>query len=195
MNKDRTIEKFISRSIKNGDNQINETELQSLFDQMTIDEISLFWSHYYSFRSLHEASVKVPDWRTREQEKYFLNNLSSYQYYPKEKDSNGKYIIDRDDFINHIKAHIINRINNSIKSNIEFNHKPFLEKLPYYLMIYALLTIPLAIAFYFLGSLIFNKQFVEFLTITIISSYGFTGLVIYPIVISIIKRKHKKNRG
>lgn len=86
MNKEKQIKKIISNSIKN--KIIDEVKLKGLFDEMTIDEIQMFWIIYSSSIAYSEANINIPEWKTKIQEQYFLETSRSYDFYLKNKDSN-----------------------------------------------------------------------------------------------------------
>lgn len=46
--------------------------------------------------------------------------VGSYNYLPKEKDKNGKYIVGRNDLILHIKKHFLAKIESGIQVKIYF---------------------------------------------------------------------------
>lgn len=143
MTKGRQIEIFISRSIKKGTTFESETELLTLLNSMTTTEISIFWAHYSASKAFREANINVPDWKTKQQTNYFLERSNLYMFYPKEKDSNGQYIIDRKELITHVVGHITSIIDDEIKSKSIFKNKSFLEKMPAYILIFTFLTVPL----------------------------------------------------
>ncbi len=185
MNKERQIEKFISNSIKKKSKNIDVKELTNLLAEMSTEELQMFWMRYSSSKALSRAQAEIADWKTKEQEKYFLHLTRSYQYESSEKDTNGKYIVDKIDLITHITNHINNIIQDQIQLDIELKNKSFLEKMPYYLMIFSLILIP----FFFIGSLIPNKIGLSLVLICCV-----TYLVIfisYLIVHILISQKYK----
>jgi hypothetical protein len=149
MNKERKIEKFINRSIKTGGEFSNDSELQMLIEQMTTDEISMFWLRFISSKVFSETNANISHWKTRDQEKYLNIRRSDFTFYPKEKDIKGKYIIDRNEFINHVVGHITNYIKEKIQSNINFKNSSLLEKLPFYTLVLTLIMIPIFIICFF----------------------------------------------
>ena len=140
MMKEKQIEKFISRSIKAGGEFSYDYELQILIDQMTTDEISIFW--FISGKVFSETNSNIPHWKTSDQEKYYKIRNNDLTFYPKEKDSNGKYIIDRNDLIRHVVGHITNHIKENIQTQDSFKNSSLLEKLPFYTLASTFVIIP-----------------------------------------------------
>ena len=91
MNREKQIERFISESIKQGVPIFDDIRLLNLLQQMETKEVQMFWIHYSASRAFSQANVHVPDWKTKEQEQYFKELSSSLLFYPKEKDTDGKY--------------------------------------------------------------------------------------------------------
>ena len=186
MRKERQIEKFISRSVKNRIADVDDFKLQSMLEVMTTEEIQRFWMSYVATRALHKTDVQIPHWKTSEQQKLFSIESATHYYYPI-MDENGKSIVVRKDLIDHVKKFISKDIYNSIQTNNEFKDKTFLEKIPFYLLISALIGVP----FYVISSLFPANP----VTRIIISSFYFVygaGIVFYPIIQLVIKQKHRK---
>ncbi len=137
----KKIEKLIDRSIIEG-GEFNNIELYSLLNSMTTDEILNFWVFYSAKKAFREATIRIPDWETKRQSKYFQERASLYQFYPEEKDVNGKYIIDRSKYISHVAGHLTNIINEEIEANLEFKNKSLLEKIPAYSIKTVFILIP-----------------------------------------------------
>ena len=97
MNKTKDIEKFINQTVKKCDLEYDKTNLKLLFEEMTTDEISMFWRHYSSNIAARDSYFSTNHWETNLQKKYFNVISDSISYRSKNKDSNGKYIVDRDD--------------------------------------------------------------------------------------------------
>jgi len=110
------LEKFVRRAIKNSSEQLDESELQELLDLMTTSELQDFWIHFTANRAF-SATTSVPYWKTKQQETILVGEIANYAFYPKEKDASGKYIVVRDELIQHIKAHLIKYINQDKRRN------------------------------------------------------------------------------
>ena len=167
MTKEKQIEKFIAQSIKKGSEDINEPQLDSIFNEMQTKKIQMFWILYSSSKAFGEATSRIPDYQNK-QEEYFKDLSSSYHYHPKQKDNDGEYIVERKDLIQHIKLYLFKHIHEEIKSNIEFKNKPFLEKSPFYFVITALILIP----FYIIFSLFPGMQYSKLAILIIYTAYG-----------------------
>jgi len=111
MDNKHIIEKYVSRSIKTCLIVTDDTELRGLLEEMTTDELNNYWSSYSAGLALNESN-RVPYWKTKEQEQYFMYRSRHYAYIPEEKDVNGKPLIEKDDLINHIVERILTKINN-----------------------------------------------------------------------------------
>ncbi|MEI7509000.1 MAG: hypothetical protein WCJ62_05995 [Flavobacterium sp.] len=187
MNKERQIEKFINRSIKIGGEFSNEAELQLLIEQMTTEEISMFWFRFISSKVFSETSANIPHWKTTDQEKFFELKRCDFTFYPKEKDSNGKYIIDRNEFIKHIVGHITTYIKDKIQRNINFKNSSLLDKLPFYTVVSTLIMIPI-----FIICFIFQKN--QICNSIILFCYILYGLNIlfYCMARYILNKRHRK---
>jgi hypothetical protein len=189
MNKEKQIEKFISKSIKKGDEVLDELELLNIFNNMTTTEIYSFWSSYSSGKAFSTANTRVDDWKTKEM-KIMFNSLSfEYRYYPKEKDVNGKNIIDRIDLIKHVKFHIFKIIKDGIQSNREFKEKSFLERIPFYLLI---VTLVVMLPFYLVFSIWDTKY--SHLIIFWCNLYYAAAMILY-FLISLIVYRIKRNKN
>ena len=187
MNREKQIERFISESIKQGVPIFDDIRLLNLLQQMETKEVQMFWIHYSASRAFSQANVHVPDWKTKEQEQYFKELSSSLLFYPKEKDTDGKYIIDRNDLIDHVRKHLENIINQDIQSNKAFKRKTFLEKLTTYILASTLIIIP----FFIVSSLFSYNPICKVILIACYVMYGL-NLLLYPLVTFIIRRRHSK---
>ncbi|MDP1727977.1 MAG: hypothetical protein Q8M15_14425 [Bacteroidota bacterium] len=145
MNKERQIEKFIRRSIKNGGEFSNDAELQSLVEQMTNDEIALFWLRFSAGRAFSRINSNIEYWKIKKQQEQFNLEVNSYMFYPDKKDAKGKNIIDRDRYIDHVVGHLKNHIIQNIQSDLHFRNASFWEKVPYYTIVSTLVMVPIFI--------------------------------------------------
>jgi hypothetical protein len=105
----KSIKAFIHRSIKTDTSVPDITELRRLLDQMSTAEMQEFWLYFAADRAF-SATLSVPHWNTKEQEMRLQHEHVSWIFYPKEKDSSGKYIIVRKDLQEHIKRHLLRYI-------------------------------------------------------------------------------------
>jgi hypothetical protein len=151
MDNRRKISKYVSRSIKICHIVKDDTELRGLLEEMTTDELSNYWSSYSAGLALSDSN-RVPYWKTKEQEKYFIYRTNYYMNFPKEKDGNGKCIINRENLISHIVECILTKTNNSIKRDIDFKNKNLLERFPYYLNVAPFYVIPTSALLVWLSS-------------------------------------------
>jgi hypothetical protein len=188
MNKEKQIEKFINEAIKGRVLIFDHPKLLILLQQMETREIQIFWIQYSATRSFSQANITFPDWKSKEQEKYLKEGLSSFQYYPKEKDLNGQYTVDKNDLIDHVRKHLENIINQEIVSNEVFRNKAFLEKMPTYILAAVLIMIP----FFIISSIYSNNSIFR---VILIGCYVFYGmcLLIYLLLINLIKREQKRS--
>lgn len=86
MNHEKSIEKFISSSIKNGTAPIEEAPFRMILEKMTTDEIHLWWIVYSASMAYSDAHVGNRHWETRKIEKKLEVMVGSYNYLPKEKE-------------------------------------------------------------------------------------------------------------
>ncbi len=185
MDKTKQLEKFIQKSIKRKDEIVDENELLSLFDEMTTNEIIFFWFNYSGDISFSKVIARIPDWRTKERERYLTDLVGYYHYTPKEKDKNGKYILDRNDLINHVKSHLIIIIQSEIIANYNYKNSPLLEKIPYYLIRLPIIIILIP----FVSLFFFNNKVWESIYGVCLFIFLF-NLLLYLIVYLIISCRH-----
>lgn len=79
-------EKEIIKNIENSINLLNEidgTQLRILLNEMSFEEIKIFWDNYSSSTIYYEANIKIPHWRTKDQERYILGDYDNYRFHPK----------------------------------------------------------------------------------------------------------------
>ena len=193
MNHEKSIEKFISRSIKNGTDPIEEAPFKMILEKMTTDEIHLWWIVYSASLAFSDAHVGNRHWETRKIEKKLEVMVGSYNYLPKEKDKNGKYIVVREDLILHIKEHILGKIKSGIQERIDFRNRSLKAKFQYYLSVLSLLTLPVFMIIDFFPK---NKYYIP--TLIICSIIFFSYFFLFPITFFIIKQtieifRKKKN--
>ncbi len=190
MNKTKVIEKFIIQSIKKSDFSFDKSELKNLLDYMTTEEIQMFWFHYISKLAFSAACNKIPHWQTSRQEKHFASVANSLYYYPKNKDESGRYIVDRDDLIEHIISKLTTYINFEIQSKLDFRNQSLIEKTPFYLFVSCLIMIPVLTV-----CMVFQKNHICLRIVIGCSIYYVFCIATYPILKSIInKRKQKKQK-
>lgn len=184
----KQLEKFINDIIKEN-KIIGNLELQNIFKEMTSEEISDLWRSYFSGEAIFETNRKIPEWRTKDQLNYLLDKTESYQFISKNIDTNDneKSKRDREDLINHIKFHLINIINEKVKSNIEFENLPILKKISYYVIISRFAILPFLILFSF-----FVKNELCFIMGTICASIFLLSFILHPIIEIIIGYRYKK---
>jgi hypothetical protein len=187
MDNKKKIEKFVSRSIKTCLIVTNDSELRDLLEQMTTEELNIFWASYSGGEALSESN-RVPYWKSKEQEQYFIQRCNHYAFYPKEKDANGKCVIDREDLINHIVERILTKTNNSIKRDIDFKNRSLFERLPYYLSVSPIYVIPIFALLVWLSSGIIRN-----IAIVILACDLFVTGIAYNIINSLIRKKNKRN--
>jgi hypothetical protein len=108
----------------------------------------------------------------------------------KKKNREGKYIIDRDDLIEHVITKISIHIDNEIQSKINFKNQSFLEKSPFYLFVGSALMLP-----FLFVCMIFQKNPLCRFFVVLFSTYYGVCIIMYPIIrlliIYINKRKLK----
>ena len=80
-------------------------------------------------RAFSRANSMVPHWKTREQETVFRHTLSDYEFYPKEKDSSGKWIVVRADLEGHITRCLLQHIREEREAAQEFRSRSLFERL------------------------------------------------------------------
>lgn len=114
---------------------MSHSEVQSLLEKMTTEEISGFWFRFYSGNAFSETNSRIPYWKTRRQGIYFQMKANIYAFYPKERDEKGKNIIDREELVTHVVSHIANYIQDKIQSNLDSMKGSFLERIPFTLFI------------------------------------------------------------
>src|SRR4051794_7547886 len=90
----KSIERFVRLAIR-APNDPDERQLRSLFADVTTADLQMFWFHFTASHAFSRANSTVPHWKTREQETAFRNALGDYQFYPKQRDSTGKWIVVR----------------------------------------------------------------------------------------------------
>jgi hypothetical protein len=157
MNSERIIKKFIDKSVKRGSPFLGASELRALLETMATQEIQIFWGSYSAMKAFSETNTRVPDWKTKESEKYFLEKSRSYSFYPTEKDKEGKYIIERENLISHVVGHISNIIEEEIHANVVFKNKPLIERLPAYSLASTLVMIPISLVCLLLSNYTFFR--------------------------------------
>jgi hypothetical protein len=176
MKNKKQFDKFINDLIKKN-KIIADIDLQNLFKEMTSEEINLLWYSYFSLKNISETNKKIPEWRTKDQLNYLLDKTRSYEFISKNKDTNDSSKKDRDDLINHIKFHLINIINEEIKSNIAFKNLPILKKISYYVIISRFAVIPFLIIF----SILEKYEFC-FIMVVICTSIFMLSFILHPII-------------
>lgn len=147
----RKIEKFILLSVKK--KTFDLTELQEILNAIRQEELQDYWMQFAATKSFSKAE-SIPYWKTKRQQNYFQNEFSSYLYYPKEKDKNGKYIIDREDFQNHIIASLERYINEEIEKEARSKDRTIIEKVRFYFLMASFILI---IPFCVVSVLVYNK--------------------------------------
>ena len=185
MTKDRQISKIINLAVKEGKRCEDIPQLDLVFSDMSTNEIEMFWTHYSAMNALRESSSHIPDYQTKKQEKYFMELSASCNYKPKKKDLEGKYIIDKDDLIVHIKAFLIREVNISIDSNLEFKNKSFIEKLPSYLLMALLFAVPIFI----ICSLFPGNRIATIILATISAVYGLSFFIYLGVTLLAPRKK------
>ncbi len=173
MDNKKKIAKYVSRSIKNCLIVTDDSELRSLLEQINTEELNIFWASYSGGEALSESN-RVPYWKSKEQEQYFVQRCEHYAFYPKEKDANGKCVIDRVDLINHIVERILTKTNN-IKRDIDFKNRNLFERLPFYLSVSPIYVIPISVLSVWLSSGIIRN-----IAIVILACDLFVTGIAYP---------------
>jgi hypothetical protein len=151
MGHDRKIEKFIRLSIRK--KTFIVAELQEILNALKQEKLQDYWMHFAATRSFSKAE-SIPYWETKRQQNYFQNALSSYLYYPAEKDKNGKYIIDREDFQNHIIINLERYINEEIEKETRSKNRSIIEKINFYFLMASFILI---LPFCVVSVLAYNK--------------------------------------
>ena len=153
----KPIEQFVKRPIR-APNAPDERHLQSLFADVSTPDLQMFWFHFTADRAFSRANCTVPHWKTREQELVFRHTLTDYQFYPKEKDSSGKWIVVRADLEDHIARCLLQHINSERTAAEQFRTAPLFHRLHAWLGIAIVfstfLAIPGAICVVILGILL-----------------------------------------
>jgi hypothetical protein len=124
----KAIERFVRRAIRDSD-EPDERNLRSLLAELPTPELQMFWFHFTFSRATSVASATVPHWKTREQEAVFRRESRDYEFYPKQKDSAGKYVIVRSEFEDHITSHLLDHIANERHAAQAFRSAPLFERL------------------------------------------------------------------
>lgn len=187
MDRTKAIERYIRQSIKKCNFSYDKIELKNLIELMTKEEISMFWFRYSSTIAYNEANANVPHWQTSLQQKYFRNVSSSLYYYPKYKTKEGKYIIDRDDLIEHIFTKLTIHIDHEIQAKINFKNQSFLEKSPFYLFVGSALMLP-----FLFVCMIFEKNSLCRMFVLFFCIYYGVCILSYPALRLLIKNKNKR---
>ena len=185
MNKERQIERFIHRSVKKGSPFLGETDLRSLLEIMTTDEITMFWFRYSASRAFTETNSNVPDWKTKQQLNYLKATSFGYAFTPKEKDKEGRYIIHKMELVDHVVLHISNIIDEEIMSQIAFKNKSYFEKIPFYTLVSSLLMIPI----FFICSFFPNNKYCKGVLVACCILYGI-NFITYVLVRTILNRRN-----
>jgi len=136
------IEKFISSSIKNKVEDIDEGELDNLLKQMATNELDSFWSNFSSHKAYTDMNRNIPAWQTKTQALELSYLTLKYGYSSKENKRNKTY---RSGLINHIKSYLVEHIENEIQQENDLKNRSFWEKLPPYYLISTFILIPVAI--------------------------------------------------
>lgn len=144
----KNLEGFIYSSSKASVGMFDEERFQCLVDQMSTPELQAFWFYFSASCSLNVANNSAPYWQTRKQQKAFLRSVQNLSYYNLKEDENGSSFVDRNDFITHIKQHIIEFITHKQESNAAYSKLPLLvrlhDKLLFVFIIVLVVTIPVA---------------------------------------------------
>ena len=151
----KLIEKFVRRAIR-APNDPDQRQLRSLFADVTTADLQMFWFHFTASRAFSHANSTVPHWKTREQEVVLRHTLSDYQFYPKEKDSSGKWIVVRADLEDHIAACLLQHIGSERRAKEQFRTAPLFHRLHTWLdmaiVFSTFLAIPVAVCIVLLGA-------------------------------------------
>lgn len=121
MSIEKQINILIANSIKRNE-AINENQLHAILGNMTDNELTIYWMHFIGSLSFSKTETNaIPDWQTRNNEKYFKNQFSDYIYYPSIKISKGNYVFDRNEFENHVVIKLINYISKMQNEQVKVN--------------------------------------------------------------------------
>jgi hypothetical protein len=192
MSTERNIEKFIDSVINTKNQSFDETYLQSLFDKMSSTELYLFWAKYSSSIALQRAYNAVPHWQTSRQTKLFQYESTRLAFYAREKDANGKYIINKKELETHIVSITKELTQNEIERYQYYKKLPLIKNIETKITLVVVLMIP----FLFI-SMILNE--IEKLKI-----YGRIGLItftslyllvfVFSFIIAIFFKRTNKNK-
>ena len=164
--KEKEIKIFISDLISKRDLTFDINQLDTIFNEMSTDEICLFWIYY----APQNINLKYDNYKVKK-----ANNHS------------GKFNIDREDYINHIKSRIAEKIKKSINENTKWENEPFLDRAKVYATIgwylCAILILPATLfRKYYWGDLLYGFC---------IFSNAFSWISI-SIIFFMIKRRNKR---
>ncbi len=101
MNSDK-LEKLIHSLINKKDENFDSEKLKAQFDKMSESELSIFWSMFSSSEAAKQSYMGVPHWETSNRNKLLEEISNDLHFKPTERDSNGKYIIDKIELERHI---------------------------------------------------------------------------------------------
>jgi hypothetical protein len=149
MEKEKEIKKNIENSI-NLLNEIDGTQLRILLNEMSFEEIKIFWDNYSSSKIYSEANIKIPHWRTKDQERYILGDYDNYRFHPKNEFEKNK-----EEIIEHVLSRLKRIIKQEVDRKLQFKNQPLLKKVQYYLIISRFILFPFLIVFGLLESYAF----------------------------------------
>lgn len=105
----KSIQTLIRRGVKANTGGLDTQELRDILGGMTTQELQTLWFFFSADLAFSRAQL-VPDWKTREQAETFKAASALLTYHPTDRDSNGKYIVDRDLF----ETHIVSQLNTNM---------------------------------------------------------------------------------
>ena len=173
------IEKFISSSIKNKVEHINECELDELIKQMPTNELDAFWLNFSSDKAYTDMNRNIPEWQTKTQATELGYSTLKYGYSSKESKSSENY---RSGLINHVKSHLFEHIKNEIQHENDLKNRTFWERIPPYYLMSTVILIPVAIINGIFGGI----YLIHLIMMGYCVFYGIM-LILYWISLSIIK--------
>jgi hypothetical protein len=127
--KHKNLDIFVRHSIKATSDSPDEVALQSLFDGMTTLELQSFWMNFTSSRAFSVATTTVPDWKTKQRLNCLEHEVLDYGFQPKEKGTDGKYIVIRSDLEEHIKKYLFKHINDERELRKAYKNQPIFNKI------------------------------------------------------------------
>lgn len=189
MKTEKSIKKFINKSVKNG--HFDEVEFGNLFHTITYNELIRFWISYSAIYSYSKANRVAPDWKTKEQLLELDHQLMSLSYYPKDypkKDKDGNFYGDKKHLVEHIKMRISNHIHEEIKAKSYFKNQPFIYKIPYYATLIMFASILIIFLLWIIFPNLKYKGTLYFKTVC----FSWFALVVFSILVRQIISKLKK---